>query len=115
MTNTAEADWIKVATNSGIAEDSAVHVEVAGRPVCLARSRGRLYGLLDECSHGEVLLSEGDVEDGTVECYMHGSQFDLASGRPLTPPAVHPVPTFAVRVDGDDVYVSVEPLAKADP
>ncbi len=109
MTEPAKAEWIKVGTTSDIAENSAVQVEVGGRPVCLARSRGRLYGLLDECSHGEVLLSEGDVEDGTVECYMHGSQFDLASGRPLTPPAVHPVPTFAVRVDGDDVYVSAEP------
>ncbi|MCU1606822.1 MAG: Rieske (2Fe-2S) domain protein [Modestobacter sp.] len=115
MTEAAEADWIKVATTRAFAEDSAVQVEVEGQPVCLARSRGRLYGLLAECSHGEVLLSEGDVEDGTAECYMHGSQFDLASGRPLTPPAVHPVPTFAVRVDGEDVYVSVEPLPKADP
>ena len=62
----------------------------------------------DECTHAEVPLSEGDVENGTVECWMHGSRFDLRTGAPTGLPATEPVQVFPVRVDGDDVYVAVK-------
>jgi 3-phenylpropionate/trans-cinnamate dioxygenase ferredoxin subunit len=55
-----------------------------------------------------VPLSEGDVENGTVECWMHGSRFDLRTGEPTGLPATEPVQVFPVRVDGDDVYVAVK-------
>lgn len=103
----AAAEWTRVANTSEIPEESALRVMAAGRGLCLARSRGRVYALADECSHGRVRLSEGDVEDGFVECYLHGSRFDLGTGQPLTLPATEPVATFPVRVDGDEIYVSV--------
>lgn len=101
-----EMTWTKVATVSEIADDAAVSVQVAGDDVCLARSDGQLYALRDECSHGQVALSDGDVENATVECVMHGSRFDLRTGRALTPPAVQSVAVYQVRVVGDDVYVA---------
>lgn len=102
----AHGGWIRVAAASDIGEESAVSVRLADQPVCLARSRGRLHALLDECSHGQVPLSAGEVDDGTVECWLHGSRFELTTGRPLTPPATRRVPTFAVRILGGDVYLS---------
>lgn len=98
-------NWVRVAAASDIGEESAVAVRVAEQPVCLVRSRGQLHAVLDECSHGQVPLSAGEVEDGTIECWLHGSRFDLATGRPLTPPATRRVPTFAVRIVGDEVYL----------
>ncbi len=90
-----------------IAEESAVHIDVDGQPVCVARSAGRLYALRDVCSHADVALSEGDVEDGAVECWLHGSRFDLATGKPTGLPAVKPVPTYTVSTEGDDVLVAL--------
>ena len=61
---------------------------VGGVPVCLVRSEGEVFAMHDVCSHAEVPLSEGEVEDGTVECWLHGSRFDLRTGKP-TGPARH--------------------------
>ena len=67
-----------------------------------------MYALRDVCSHAEVALSEGDVEDGAIECWLHGSLFDLKTGQPSGLPATKPVPTYAVTVEGDDVLVQME-------
>jgi nitrite reductase/ring-hydroxylating ferredoxin subunit len=93
---------------SELAEDTAVGVEVDGVPVCVARTAGSVYAISDICSHADVNLSDGDVEDGTVECWLHGSRFDLRTGRPTGLPANRPVPTYPVKIDGDDVYVAVK-------
>ena len=58
--------------------------------------------------HAEVSLSEGEVEDCTIECWLHGSQFDLRTGQPLSLPAIRPVPVYPVRVEGDAVLVDTE-------
>ena len=100
---------LKACTLSELADDSAIRVELAGKPVCIARSGGEVFALHDVCSHADVALSEGDVEDGTVECWLHGSQFDLRTGVPTGLPATKPVPTFPVTVEGDDVLVQMEP------
>ena len=93
---------------SDLADESAVRVELAGQPVCIARSGDTVYAILDVCSHADVALSEGDVADGTIECWLHGSMFDLATGEPSGLPATRPVPTFPVTVEGDDVLVQME-------
>jgi nitrite reductase/ring-hydroxylating ferredoxin subunit len=99
---------VRVASLSALADNSAVHIEVGSTPVCLARSGGEVMALLDECSHAEVSLSDGEVENCTVECWLHGSRFDLRTGKPTGLPATEAVPVFPVRVDGDDVYVAVK-------
>jgi len=99
----------RVASLADLADESAVKVDVAGRPVCVARSGGTVYAIGDLCSHADVSLSEGDVEDGRIECWLHGSLFDLATGQPTGLPATKPVPTYAVTVEGDDVLVEMEP------
>jgi 3-phenylpropionate/trans-cinnamate dioxygenase ferredoxin component len=98
----------RVASLSDLADEAAVKVVVAGAPVCLARSGGEVFAVSDVCSHADVSLSEGDVEDGAVECWLHGSRFDLRTGQPTGLPATKPVATYPVTIEGDDVYVAVE-------
>jgi 3-phenylpropionate/trans-cinnamate dioxygenase ferredoxin subunit len=76
-------------------------------PVLLVRDGGTVHALRDLCSHAEVALSEGEVTRKGVECWLHGSCFDLRTGRPSSPPATEPVAVFAVELRGDDVYVDV--------
>lgn len=99
--------WVPAGPLDQLDDDTAVHVDLAGHPVCLTRSQGTVHAMLDECSHGQVLLSEGDVEDGYVECWMHGSRFDLSTGVPTGPPATQPVPVYPVRVIDTGIEVAL--------
>ncbi|PZG14218.1 Rieske (2Fe-2S) protein, partial [Spongiactinospora gelatinilytica] len=66
----------KVCRLTDIPEGGVLGVEVGGTPVALVRSGGEVFALHDVCSHAEVKLSEGDVYDDTLECWLHGSCFD---------------------------------------
>lgn len=93
-----------------LAEGLPSRFEVAGAVLCLVRLGDRVYALEDRCSHEDVPLSEGevDVDERQIECPRHGSRFDLVDGTPLSLPAVRPVRTFFVEVEGKDVFVMVE-------
>ena len=69
---------------------------------------GELHAISDICSHGQVSLSDGEIEGCTVECWLHGSRFDLRTGAPIGLPATKSVPTYPVTVIGDDVFLKVE-------
>ena len=93
---------------SDLPEEGAIRVVLDGTPIAIARSAGEVFAIADVCSHADGALSEGDVENGTIECWLHGSLFDLATGAPTGLPAVKPVPTYPVTVEGDDVLVQME-------
>jgi 3-phenylpropionate/trans-cinnamate dioxygenase ferredoxin component len=92
---------------SQLPDQGAIGVEVEGVPVAVVRVDGEVFALHDVCSHEEVPLSEGDIYDHTVECWLHGSCFDLRTGKPTGPPATKPVTTYPVKIDGDDVLVEL--------
>ena len=89
--------------------DEAVGVTVGAMDVAVARHGDEVFALQDLCSHAAVPLSEGEVEDCTLECWLHGSRFDMRSGKPTGLPATEPVATFPAEVrdtpDGRFVYV----------
>jgi 3-phenylpropionate/trans-cinnamate dioxygenase ferredoxin component len=80
-------------------------VHVGDVPVVLVRDGDEVHALRDECPHAAMTLSEGEVTAKGIECWMHGSCFDLRTGAPASPPATDPVAVYAVRVEGDDVFV----------
>ena len=93
---------------SDLPAEGVIGVEVGGEPVAVARVAGEVFAVRDVCSHAEVPLCEGEVYDHTVECWLHGSCFDLRTGQPTGPPATVPVPVYPVKIEGDDVYVAVK-------
>jgi len=101
------SDFQRVCALSDLPDEGALGIEVDGVAVCLVRTGSEVFALHDVCSHEEVPLSEGEIYDHTVECWLHGSCFDLRSGKPTGPPATKPVPTYQVKIDGDDVFVAV--------
>jgi 3-phenylpropionate/trans-cinnamate dioxygenase ferredoxin component len=88
-------------------EGEAIGAKVGDQDVAVARAGDEVFAVEDICSHAAVALSEGDVEGCTVECWLHGSRFDLRTGKPTGLPATEPVATFPVEVRGTDVYVDV--------
>ena len=82
-----------------------VRIEKDGESICVARIGDEVFAIGDTCSHSDASLSEGDITDFKIECWLHGAEFDLRSGEALTPPAVMPVKKYSVRVDGDSVTI----------
>ena len=101
--------YVRACALADVPEEGAVGVEVQDTPIAIIRVGGEIFALHDVCSHEEVLLSEGEVYDHTVECWLHGSCFDVRTGKPTGPPAIRPVPTYEVQIEGDDVLVAVKP------
>ena len=102
-----EAVYTRVCPLAEIPAEGAAGFEIDGEPVCVIRTGGEIFALRDVCSHAEVPLSEGEVYDHTVECWLHGSCFDVRTGAPTGPPASEAVPVYPVKIDGDDVYVAI--------
>jgi len=102
------SEYVRACALADVENDAAIRVTIGQTPVAVVRSEGEVYAIYDVCSHAEVPLSEGEVEDQTVECWLHGSRFDLVTGRPTGLPATVPVPVYPVKIEGDDVYVAVE-------
>lgn len=94
---------------SDIPDGQALAVIVGEMKLALVRDGEMVYAIKDACSHADVPLSEGEVSGCTLECWLHGSQFDLRTGEPLSPPATTAVPIFQtrLRVDGSETVVDV--------
>ena len=86
----------------------AAQAEVEGRLVAIVRTEdGRVHAVDDTCTHAKVSLAEGELDGCTLECWLHGSRFDLLTGAPSGPPATIPIAVHDVTIDGDDVYVAL--------
>lgn len=108
----SEGGWVRACPLVELREDRPVHVDVGEVPVCVVRNNGTVYALRDECTHESVLLSDGEVAGGAIECWKHGSRFDLATGQALSRPATKPVDVYPVRVEEDDILVRVAGLPR---
>ena len=104
--------YVPVAALADLAPGEALDVVAGDVEIALVRAEdGGVHALEDICSHDEIALSDGDVEGCTIECWKHGSQFDLVTGRPLQLPAVLPVRVFPVRIDEASGQILVDPTA----
>ena len=71
----------------------------------MTRIGNEVFAVDDTCSHSDASLSEGEVLDFKIECWLHGAEFDLRTGEAVTPPAVAPIKVYPVSVDGDSVTI----------
>jgi 3-phenylpropionate/trans-cinnamate dioxygenase ferredoxin subunit len=102
------ANFVTVAKASEIPVGRINVYEVDGVRVALCNVGGKFYAIDDVCTHDGGPLDQGVLEGNLVECPRHGAKFDVTDGRAVVLPAVRPVRTYPVEVEGDDVKVSVE-------
>jgi 3-phenylpropionate/trans-cinnamate dioxygenase ferredoxin component len=97
----------KVATTAELPPGSARTIQVAGKSIALFNVEGVFYAIDNQCTHDSAPLSEGVVNDGCVVCPWHGAEFDLATGKALTPPAVEDVQSYEVTLSGGDICLEL--------
>jgi 3-phenylpropionate/trans-cinnamate dioxygenase ferredoxin subunit len=93
--------FVRACALADVPTDEALGVTVDRYDVAIARFEDEVFALQDLCSHAAVALSR-------IECWLHGSHFDLRTGKPTSFPATEPVATFPVEIRDGDVYVDVE-------
>jgi len=100
--------FVKAAKVGDIPPGRVKVVEVGDEDVALCNVDGEFYALANVCTHDDGPLGEGYLLGDEIECPRHGARFDVRTGEVKVLPAIVPVPTFDVKVEGDDVYVDVD-------
>jgi 3-phenylpropionate/trans-cinnamate dioxygenase ferredoxin subunit len=101
------ADYVSVAKTSDIPPGKVRSCPVDGRKIAVCNVDGTFYAIDDVCTHDGGELDQGELDGDQIECPRHGARFDVKTGRALTLPAVMPVKTYPVRVEGDAIEVEV--------
>lgn len=100
---------IRICALDDLKPGKALRVVISEHPIALVRTKSdEVFALDDKCSHGEISLSEGFVDNTTIECWAHGAKFELATGKALTLPAYEPVNRYEVIIDNGDVFLEYE-------
>jgi len=102
------AEWVKIAEVGEVAPGQKKQVDLDGLAVAIFNVNGQYYAIEDVCTHDGAPLAHGRFTGTTVACPRHGARFDVCTGKALTMPAVEPVDTYPVRVEGNDILVEVE-------
>jgi 3-phenylpropionate/trans-cinnamate dioxygenase ferredoxin subunit len=95
----------KVATLDEIPPGGRKSLVFDDRSVLLFRVDSGVYAVEDVCSHDGQPLTDGKLVGTSIECPRHGARFDICTGRPLCMPAIEPIATFEVRVEGNDILL----------
>ncbi len=99
--------WIDVPGAEALDEDEVIGAELGGKKIAVARTQGALFAFDNVCTHQYALLSDGFVEDGTIECPLHQGRFECATGKALCAPLTQGITVYPVREDGGRVQVEL--------
>jgi nitrite reductase/ring-hydroxylating ferredoxin subunit/uncharacterized membrane protein len=97
--------YTAVMPETDLQDGKPAKADAGGAPVLLVKQGGDIYALSDTCVHAGCSLAGGTVEDRTIICPCHGSQYDLRDGRVINGPATMPQPDYDVRVTGGQIEV----------
>jgi nitrite reductase/ring-hydroxylating ferredoxin subunit len=101
------AEWTTVANAADLGEGELLEADNRGEPVVVARRGGRLFAFEGYCTHEECPLAEGQFTDHEIECYCHGSYFDIRTGEALVGPAVASLQIYPVREQDGEIQVEM--------
>jgi 3-phenylpropionate/trans-cinnamate dioxygenase ferredoxin subunit len=98
----------KLCSLAQLRPDHPLRVELDNLEIAVVKVGDEVFAIEDVCSHAYVPLSDGEVEGCTIECALHGSRFDLRTGKPTGPPASQPVPVYPTSIVDGDVYAELD-------
>lgn len=104
---TENNNWHLVAKTDEVQEEEPKAVQVGNQYIAIYRIDGKFYATDDICTHEFASLCEGFVDGDIVECPLHAGQFHIPTGKAMSPPVTEDLKTFAIKLEGDDIYVEV--------
>ena len=100
------SDFVRVAHVDELSPGTRKLIDFEAVTVALFNINGQLYCIEDVCTHDGGPVAEGALKGHTIACPRHGAEFDVRDGRALSMPAVVAVPTYEVKVEGEDIYIA---------
>lgn len=102
------ARFVQVAQVSDVKPGQVKTFAVNGHRIVLANVEGTFFATQDLCTHDGGPLGEGELLGEEIECPRHGGRFNVKTGEVVALPPLFPIKTFPVKVEGNDVFVSIE-------
>lgn len=100
---------VKICKVEDVPKGKALRIRIGDDAIALVHTKkGEIKAINDKCSHGEISLSEGFVDDETIECWAHGAKFSLSTGAPLSLPAYEPVAVYEVIIDNGEIFIEYD-------
>lgn len=101
---------LRICAVDDIPKGKSIRVKLGDQAIAIVRTdSGEVKAINDKCSHGEISLSEGFVDDNTIECWAHGAKFSLDTGEALTLPAFEPVEVYPVIIEDGTIFLDYDP------
>lgn len=101
--------WVRLTTLKELPENKLILLDIEGNALVAVRQGDRVIVFEDRCSHMEYPLHDGTLENHTLTCAYHGARFNIISGEALAMPAFEPIRTYPTRMEGQDIWVDLEP------
>jgi 3-phenylpropionate/trans-cinnamate dioxygenase ferredoxin subunit len=102
-----EVEYVTVARVSELASGQRMLLEIDGQPIAVFNVAGRYFAIADVCPHDDGPVGEGELEGTQITCPRHGARFDIMTGKALTLPAVVDIPSYPVRLRGEEIQLGV--------
>ncbi len=104
--------WHRLASVSDVPIGEGIGFEVGGKRVAVFNLGGSFHCVSDICTHEYALLSEGYLDDGCIECPLHGGSFDIRTGKAIMAPAETDLQTYPVECRDGEIFVAIEAAEK---
>ena len=105
----AEETWLAAGPIDAIPAGRVKLVEHGDTRIAVCNVDGQYYAFEDVCTHDGGPLDQGQLENDEIECPRHGARFNVRTGQATLMPAVMPVQTFPIKIEGNQIYVSTIP------
>jgi 3-phenylpropionate/trans-cinnamate dioxygenase ferredoxin subunit len=100
--------FVKAAKVSDIPPGRIRVIELGEEDVAVCNVDGEIYAVANVCTHDGGPLGDGYLLGDEIECPRHGARFNVRTGEVKTLPAIVPIPTFGVKIEGDEIWIDVE-------
>jgi 3-phenylpropionate/trans-cinnamate dioxygenase ferredoxin subunit len=104
--------FVKVAETSEIPAGKMKMVKLEDKEILIANVNGNYYAIANRCTHKNGDLSKGSLDGNIVTCPLHGSKFDVTTGKAISGPKIaffraktNDEPSFEVKIEGNDVML----------
>ena len=103
-------DFIAIATTDELLPSQMKRVLINGKRLLLCNSAGTFYCVDEMCSHEDYSLYLGCIKDGKIKCSLHGSYFDLITGKPTCEPADAAIQTYPLKIEAGQIWIKPEAI-----
>ncbi|SEK00765.1 naphthalene 1,2-dioxygenase system ferredoxin subunit [Sphingobium sp. AP50] len=102
-------EWTQLGTRDAVMQGASCRgIMIAGHRIGLFMVDDQIFAIDDLCTHGNALLSDGDLEGYEIECPLHAGAFDVRSGKAMCKPLTRDVRCYELRVDNDMLSIRLD-------